>query len=129
MNSPSSRFKMFRAHSQRYNRANMAKGLKVKHVLQIVIVIVVLTWVTYELNLTQKSTSKTSRSAFQDTEQDTSLGRKALKPEGEPGKFHLEKGIRTDLDDTVTKSSPEGMTYCFTSGHSFTKMVLLHFIL
>lgn len=117
MNSPISRFRMFRQHSQRYNRANLAKGLKVKHVLQIAIVVVVLTWVSYELRLTQKPASRFGGSVFQDTVQDTSLGRKALKPEGEPGKFHseIERDIQADLDDTVTKSSQEGMVYSSTS--------------
>jgi hypothetical protein len=116
MTSPSSRFRMFRQPSQRYSRANMAKGLKVKHVLQIAIVIVVVTWVTYELNLAQKPASKTSSSIFQDAEKDTFLGRKALKPEGGPGKIDLkiENDIPTDLDDTATRSSQQGMAYCST---------------
>ncbi|KAG0561952.1 hypothetical protein KC19_9G105700 [Ceratodon purpureus] len=118
MNSPSARFRMFRQHSQRYSRTNLAKGLKVKHVLQIAVVVVVLTWVMYELNLSIKPASQTGSAVFDDAEQEAFLGRKALKPEGGPGKFgwgeekgtmpkDVQKELATDRDDSVTKSSQE----------------------
>lgn len=107
MTSPSSHFTMFRQPAQRYQRA---KGLKVKHVLQIAIVTVVLTWVAYELNQSRKpagSQGQDGSADFRGTVQDSSLERRALKPEGEPRK--TEREITTNTEDTTTKSSLQGM--------------------
>lgn len=61
---------MFRYTSDRYHRS---KGLKVKHVLQIAMITVVVTWVIYQLNQSQKPDDKA-------LEKDPPFGRKALKP-------------------------------------------------
>ena len=136
MNSPSARFRMFRQHSQRYSRTNLAKGLKVKHVLQIAVVVVVLTWVMYELNLSIKPASQTGSAVFDDAEQEAFLGRKALKPEGGPGKFgwgeekgtmpkDVQKELATDRDDSVTKSSQEGKYIFYITPQLYEHVVAL----
>ncbi|XP_024381364.1 uncharacterized protein [Physcomitrium patens] len=93
---------MYRHHSPRYQGA---KGLKVKHVLQIAILTVILTWVVYELSRIQKSSPSDGqdRSSLQATIPEPLSGRKVLKPRDKPGKLDWE----LEIDDTTTKSSSE----------------------
>lgn len=103
---------MYRHHSPRYQGA---KGLKVKHVLQIAILTVILTWVVYELSRIQKSSPSDGqdRSSLQATIPEPLSGRKVLKPRDKPGKLDWE----LEIDDTTTKSSSEGAASCSSPDH------------
>lgn len=87
MSSPTLGSRMFRHPSHRYQKA---KGLKVKHVVQIAMVTVVLTWVMYQLNQAQKhghahAEENISTISLDDLKKGSSLGRKDLIPGRETG--------------------------------------------
>lgn len=112
MSSPTLGSRMFRHPSHRYQKA---KGLKVKHVVQIAMVTVVLTWVMYQLNQAQKhghahAEENISTISLDDLRKDSSLGRKGLIPGHETGDSKLVRkknkdhtwGSDTHNDGTVT---------------------------
>lgn len=130
MSSPTLGSRMFRHPSHRYQKA---KGLKVKHVVQIAMVTVVLTWVMYQLNQAQKhghahAEENISTISLDDLRKDSSLGRKGLILGHETGDSKLVRkknkdhtwGSDTHNDGTVTLCSLGHVAFF----HKFFKSIM-----